>query len=248
MGAFTGKRVVVTGAGRDFGRALSILLAQEGAEVLLSARSLDAASATASEIKAAGGAAAAFACDLAAPSDVAAFADAIVGQGAAIDVLIHSAARWLVGPLPDVESEADAADVIASGLTGPMQLTGRLLPALRRSSAADIVFILSACAETGYVGSVAHPAFYAAKHGLAGFCDVLAARLAAEEIRVTGIYPPDFANVDPLSDAWFAPRPAGGLLGSQGVWNAVRFALVQPRDVKVARIGFNGPTRLSLGL
>jgi NAD(P)-dependent dehydrogenase (short-subunit alcohol dehydrogenase family) len=246
--AFAGKRVVVSGAGRDFGRTLAIMLASEGATVELSARNLDAAEAVAATIRDRGGRARAHACDVADPASIAAFAEAVAGDGSAIDILVLNAARWLEGEALDSVDDADIVDTVSSTLTGAMVLTSRLLPALRRAGQADILAMVSVCGEPGYLRSNAHPAFYAAKHGVAGFCDVLGARLAREGIRVTGLFPPDFDNVDPLSPDWHAPRGPGSLLGEPAIWNAVRFALTQPRDGGVRRIHFEGQTRAELGL
>lgn len=40
--------------------------------------------------------------------------------------------------------------------------------------------------------SIAHPAFFASKHGLSGFTTKLSQQLSEENIRVIGLYPPDF--------------------------------------------------------
>ena len=76
----TGRRVVITGAGRDFGRALAHHFAGLGAELFLTARSLQAAERTRSEIRDRGhdrDRVHAFACDLADPASIREFATAI---------------------------------------------------------------------------------------------------------------------------------------------------------------------------
>ncbi len=246
--AFTGKRVLITGAGRDFGRSLALLFALEGAELVISGRDRAALDAVAAEIAQRGGTAHVQVCDLADPRSVADFAAEVAGQAGGIDILVLNAARWLEEEPGEPVTDADIVETIASGLTGSILLTHHLLPALRAHGAADILAMVSVCGEPGYQRSGAHPAFYAAKHGLAGFCDILGARHAAEGLRVTGLFPPDFENVDPLSPAWDAPRPRGAILGARAVWNAVRFALTQPRDGGVRRIHFDGLTRVEAGL
>lgn len=246
--AFAGKRVVVTGAGRDFGRTLALLFAAEGAEVIVSARKEVAAQATVEAIRERGGKAQAFSCDLSDPGSIAAFAAAVEAEEAPLDVLVLNAARWLEGDSLSEASDAEIMDTVTSGLTGAMLLTRRLVPVLARAPNTDIVSMVSLCGEPGYLASNAHPAFYAAKHGMAGFCDVLGARLAPQGIRVTGLFPPDFENIDPHTADWEADRPEGALLGAPAVWNAVRFALLQPRGGGIRRIHFSGPTRAELGL
>lgn len=246
--AFAGKRVLITGAGRDFGRSLALLFAMEGAELVISGRDRAALDAVAAEIAQCGGKAQAHLCDLADPRSVAEFAAAVSDYAGGIDILVLNAARWLEEEPGQPVTDADIVETIASGLTGSILLTHHLLPALRAHGAADILAMISICGEPGYQRSTAHPAFYAAKHGLAGFCDILGARHAAEGLRVTGLFPPDFENVDPLSPAWQAARPGGAILGAPAVWNAVRFALTQPRDGGVRRIHFDGLTRLEASL
>lgn len=246
--AFAGKRVVVTGAGRDFGRTLALLFAAEGADVIVSARTQEAAQATVDAVRRRGGQGHAYACDLSDAASIAGFAASLASEAAPIDVLILNAARWLEGDSLAEASDEEIMDTVSSGLTGAMLLTRHLLPALAQAPAADILAMVSVCGEPGYLASNAHPAFYAAKHGMAGFCDVLGARLAPQGIRVTGLFPPDFENIDPLAPEWEATRPDGGLLAAPAIWNAVRFALTQPRGGGVRRIHFSGPTRAELGL
>jgi NAD(P)-dependent dehydrogenase (short-subunit alcohol dehydrogenase family) len=241
-----GKRVVITGGGRDFGRAVSILISRYGARVDLCARSISSAEDTSVTIKASGGDARPYACNMADPGSIRAFADALLTDPVPIDILVLSAAQWLEGSLADTTDE-EIVSTIASGLTGSILLTKALLPSLRRSSGADIIIMVSACALTGYTESSAHPAFYAAKHGMRGFCEIMATRLLTDGIRVTGLYPPDFRTNDPTACA--SESDSGvGLLEADSIWNAMEFVLTQPRNCRVDAIHFRGPTRAQLDL
>lgn len=111
----TGRTVVVTGAGRGFGRALALKAGRLGARVFVSARSLAAAQRVADEVATGSGAKTdAFACDLADPASIRAFADGITAHADRVDVLINNGARYLEGP--DLWDAADDAitDTIAS--------------------------------------------------------------------------------------------------------------------------------------
>ena len=68
------KRVVVTGGGRDFGQAVSVWLAREGAHVDLCARHLTSAQAKCGIIRREGGTARGYQCDNASAASVSAFA------------------------------------------------------------------------------------------------------------------------------------------------------------------------------
>ncbi|MCE1704640.1 SDR family NAD(P)-dependent oxidoreductase, partial [Enterobacter hormaechei] len=72
--ALQGKRVVVTGGGRDFGQAVSVWLAREGAQVDLCARQLAGAEATCEIIRREGGIARSYQCDMSDAQSVSDFA------------------------------------------------------------------------------------------------------------------------------------------------------------------------------
>lgn len=237
-----GKRAIVTGGGRDFGRALTIWLAREGIEVDLCARSL--ADATAAAIRAEGNVARSHRCDITDPDDIARFARQFSDAKASVDILILSAAQWLEGDLADGTPTDELISTITSGLTGSVLLADALLPALRRSGEATMVTMVSSCGRPGYVASNAHPAFYAAKSGMAGFSNILSHRLAAEGIRVCGVYPPDFETRDPIHPP---EEPPSGLLQAEAIWRGIREVLVTAGPAADA-LHFTGPTRKELGL
>ncbi|MBU4681013.1 SDR family oxidoreductase [Cedecea davisae] len=242
-----GKRALVTGGGRDFGRALSIWLAREGVHVDLCARKLADARETCAFIAAEGGSATAWECDITHKESLSRFSKQLCDDGEAIDILLLSAAQWLDGELED-NNPAEIASTIDSGLTGSILLTQALLPALRRSREADIVSIVSACGIPQFTDSIAHPAFFAAKHGLSGFTQNLAHRLAKENIRVTGLYPPDF-QVTGLDKPQIVDEKMGSrLLDARSVWETIRFVLNQPRSCHISTLYFNGPTGEALAL
>lgn len=236
------KRVVVTGGGRDFGQAVSVWLAREGAHVDLCARQLTSAQATCEIIQREGGTARAYQCDIASAASVRAFAERLLEDDRPVDILVLSAAQWLEGPLAEDDSDEEICSTIDSGLTGSIVLTRALLPSLRRSGAADIVAMVSVCGVANFTNSVAHPAFFAAKHGMSGFCQNMADRLAGEQIRVTGFYPPDFeiTGLDERVD------PQNKLLNGRSIWETMRFVLTQPRSCHINEVHFRGPTRESL--
>lgn len=235
-----GKTVVVTGAGRGFGRALALHAGRKGARLFLSARTVAAARKTAQEVAADSGARAdAFACDLADPATVRAFAEGVAARTDRVDVLVNNGARYLAGPdLWDADDEA-ITDTVASGATGTLLAVKHFLPLLRTSGSADVVNLVSSAAETRDHRSQAHPAFYAAKAAQAGFADILSHRLRPEGIRVISLYPPDFTDGDPLHPDWDqAPRTTKDPLTAQSVLDCVLFALGQPRDCFIRSFHF----------
>jgi NAD(P)-dependent dehydrogenase (short-subunit alcohol dehydrogenase family) len=116
-------------------------------------------------------------------------------------------------------------------VTGTILLTKGLLPALRRSSAADIVTIVSTAGMPDRDFGDTSAVFHAAKHGQAGFSNRLAAELKGQNIRVSAIFPPDFDDTDPLSAQWNLIRePAPGMhMTNREIIAAIMFAITAPR-------------------
>jgi len=186
-----GKRAVITGGGTGFGQALCVWLAREGVEVDFCARRAEDIQKTCAIISAESGIAKGYVCDLIQPESLSQFSSQLLLSDKPIDILILNAAQWLSGRIED-QPDTEIINTISSGLTGSILLTQTLLPGIRRSDNADIISIISSCGIPNFTDSVAHPAFFASKHGLSGFTTKLAQQLSEENIRVTGLYPPDF--------------------------------------------------------
>ncbi len=237
---FDNHRVVITAAGRDFGRTLAIQLADLGAEIFLSARSLAAAECVRDEIRARGHQQVhAFACDLTDPSSIREFASDVALRTDRVDLLVNNGSRYLEGPDLLSASDADVVDTIASGATGTVLTVKNFLPLLLNSDKPDVVTMVSACGTPGHQRSDAHDAFYAAKSAQAGFAEILSKRLRPQGVRVISLYPPDFDNADPLSDQWEnTPRGAKDSLTAQSLVECVLFAVAQPRDCFIKAFHF----------
>ncbi|WP_328661071.1 SDR family oxidoreductase [Streptomyces sp. NBC_00334] len=233
-------RVVITAAGRDFGRTLAVRLADLGAEVFLSARTLAAAERVRDEIRGRGQQQVhAFACDLTDPASIRDFAAGVAGNTDRVDLLINNGSRYLDGPDLRSASDDDIVDTIASGATGTVLTVKSFLPLLLNSDKPDLVTMVSACGTAGHHRSEAHDAFYAAKSAQAGFAEILSKRLRPQGVRVISLYPPDFDNPDPLSGEWeTAPREATAALTAQSLVDCIVFAVSQPRDCFIKSFHF----------
>ncbi|MCS3431904.1 SDR family oxidoreductase [Klebsiella sp. BIGb0407] len=238
-----GKRVVVTGGGRDFGRALSVWLAREGAEVALCSRTLDQAQSTVDLILAEGGRAKAYQCDITDMQAVQQFARSLAIDTQPVDILILSAAQWLEGDLAGGEQDEDIISTINSGLTGSILLTKALLPYMNREQGSDIIGMVSVCGIPNFTRSIAHPAFFAAKQGMSGFLNTISEKLASENIRVTALYPPDFDTIDPSEEPPYQPGSGRSLLNGHAIWQTIKFVVSQPRGCHISAIYFQGPDR-----
>ncbi|CAL9356354.1 SDR family oxidoreductase [Streptomyces sp. enrichment culture] len=233
-------RVVITAAGRDFGRTLAIRLADLGAEVFLSARRLAAAERVRDEIRDRGHHQVhAFTCDLTDPASIRDFASGVAEHTDRVDVLVNNGSRYLDGPDLLSATDADIVDTLASGATGTILTTRSFLRLLLNSDQPDVVTMVSAAGAPGHHRSDAHDAFYAAKSAQAGFTEILSKRLRPQGVRVISLYPPDFDNADPLSEEWeITSREAGDGLTAHSLVECILFAVAQPRDCFIKAFHF----------
>src|ERR1051326_6575332 len=144
-----GKVAIVTGAGRNIGRAIALTLAEGGASVLVNARSNRAeAEAVAREIEAAGGRAAVHIGDVADAKAVRAMAEAALAAFGRIDILVNNAALRREKSFDEM-SYADWREIMDVTLDGAFHTTKACLAALRSSGAGTIVNIGGLSAHSG---------------------------------------------------------------------------------------------------
>jgi 3-oxoacyl-[acyl-carrier protein] reductase len=181
-----GKVAVVTGAGRNIGRAIALALAEGGASIVVNARSNRAeAEAVARAIEAAGGNALVHVGDVADAAAVQAMADAAVTRFGRIDILVNNAALRREKPFAEM-SYADWREIMDVTLDGAFHCVKACLPALRTSGAGTVINIGGLSAHTG-AKDRAH--VVTAKAGLIGFTRALAHDLAADGITVNCVVP-----------------------------------------------------------
>ena len=175
-----GKRAVVTGASRGIGRAIAFGLADEGADVSICARGIEALDETAREIAARGVRVHAAACDVGDPEALGGFLDDGRAALGGVDILVNNASgfgggnddeSWRVGFSVDVMAAVRASRQVA----GWMEAAG----------GGCIVHLASTAAlEAG-----APPAYSAAKAALISFSKNQALTLVPRRIRVNCVAP-----------------------------------------------------------
>ncbi len=109
-----GKVAIVTGAGRGVGRGTAILMAREGAKVVVadngssvdgSGRSAGPAERVVEEIEADGGVALAMACDVSRRDEARNMVDAAIDSWGKLDILVNVAGNFRVNTIADVTAE-----------------------------------------------------------------------------------------------------------------------------------------------
>src|ERR1700674_1343568 len=220
-----GKVAVITGAGRNIGRAIALTLAEGGASIVVNARSnRTEAEAVVCEIISAGGKALVHIGDVADPKAVGAMADAAVKQFGGIDILVNNAALRREKSFAEMDY-AEWREILDVTLDGAFHCTKACLAALRKSGAGTIVNIGGLSAHTG-AKNRAH--VVTAKAGIVGFTRALAYDLASDGITVNCVVPGLIGTPRPKD----RPEPAhhlthGTITGQRGrpedVAAAVRF-------------------------
>src|SRR5260370_37420532 len=144
-----GKVAIVTGAGRNIGRAIALTLAAGGASVVVNVRGNRAeAEAVVREIEAHGGKALVHIGDVADAAAVQAMADAAVKHFGRIDILVNNAALRREKAFAEM-SYAEWREIMDVTLDGTFHCTKACLPGLRESGAGTIVNIGGLSAPTG---------------------------------------------------------------------------------------------------
>jgi 3-oxoacyl-[acyl-carrier protein] reductase len=182
----SGKVAIITGAGRNIGRAIALALSEGGASVVVNARSNRAeADAVAAEIEAAGGKALVHLGDVADAKAVQAMAEAATRQFGRIDILVNNAALRREKSFTEMDYAA-WREVLDVTLDGAFHCVKACLPVLRQSGTGSIVNIGGLSAHTG-AANRAH--VVTAKAGIIGFTRALAHDLSPEGITVNCVVP-----------------------------------------------------------
>jgi 3-oxoacyl-[acyl-carrier protein] reductase len=191
----TGKVAVVTGAGRNIGRAIAIALAQAGAAVVINVRSNKAeADGVVREIETGGGRAVAVLGDVGDEKTSVTLADAALKYFGRIDFLINNAALRRERPI-DQMSYAEWREVMDVILDGTFRCVHACLPAMKKNGGS----IINIGGMSAHIGSKDRAHVITAKSALVGFSRALAHDLAANKITANCVVPGAIATTRPAS-------------------------------------------------
>ncbi len=180
-----GKVAVVTGAGRNIGRAIALALADGGASIVANVRSNQAeADNVVGEIKAAGGKAVAVLGDVADPKVAAAMAAAAAKAFGRIDILVNNAAVRREKSITEMSYD-EWREVMGVILDGSFHCVKACLPALRKNGGT----IINIGGMSAHIGSKDRAHVMTAKAALVGFSRALAHDLAGDRITANCVVP-----------------------------------------------------------
>jgi 3-oxoacyl-[acyl-carrier protein] reductase len=190
-----GKVALVTGAAQGIGRAIALLLARNGADIVVSDINLEKAEETAKEIRAIGPKATAVKVDVSNLSDVERMVEAVIEKLAKIDILVNNAGITrdkLV--LRMTEEDWDA--VLGVNLKGTFNCTKTVIRHMAKQRSGRIVNIASVVGEMGNAGQANYSA---SKAGVIGLTKTIAREYAQRGINVNAIAPGYIET--PMTDA-----------------------------------------------
>ncbi|MFI8433240.1 3-oxoacyl-ACP reductase FabG [Streptomyces sp. NPDC079020] len=178
---------LVTGGTSGIGLAVTRLLARQGHQVFLCARSADSVARTVKELRAEGLDVDGTAADVGSRDDVVTFVEAAVARYGTVDVLVNNAGRSGGGVTADIADEL-WLDVINTNLNSVFFMTREVLTTggMREKDRGRIISIAS---TAGKQGVVLGAPYSASKHGVVGFTKALGNELAPSGITVNAVCP-----------------------------------------------------------
>ena len=185
MKTLENKVAIITGAGSGIGKAAAILLAREGAKVVISDVVEKNGNDAVAEIKENGGEAFFIKADSSKPEDNKLLVDETVKKYGSLDIAVNNAGIGgplaLTGDYP-LDGWQKVIDINLSGVFYGMRYQ---IPAMLNKGG-SIVNIASILGQAGTKGS---PAYVAAKHGVVGLTKAAALEYADKKIRINSVGP-----------------------------------------------------------
>ena len=185
--ALKDKVCIITGGGSGIGRSTALMMAREGASVVLVGRTASKVQSVTDEVRAEGGTAEAFALDVADYESVRSTAAQVLDTFGRIDVLVNNAGhssphRRLLTTTPE-----EIRSVIDTNLVGTIYFTQAVVPAMLEAGEGTIINVSSGAGVTpGLLGGMVYSA---AKAGVINFTAFLHNDLKNTGIRATVVIP-----------------------------------------------------------
>jgi 3-oxoacyl-[acyl-carrier protein] reductase len=181
----TGKVALVTGAAQGIGKAVALLLARNGADIVVSDINLEKAEETVKEIEAIGRKAMAIRADVAKSDDVERMVQTIIEKFGQIDILVNNAGITRDRLILRM-TEEDWDVVLNINLKGTFHCTKAVIRHMSKQKRGKIVNIASVVGEMGNAGQANYSA---SKAGVIGFTKTIAREFAQRRINVNAIAP-----------------------------------------------------------
>jgi thioester reductase-like protein/NADP-dependent 3-hydroxy acid dehydrogenase YdfG len=187
-GPLVGRHVIITGASSGIGRAAAIAIAERGATVFALARNADALDDLVAEVRANGGRAHAFTCDVTDSSSVEHTVKDILGRFGHVDYLVNNAGRSIRRSVVNQTDRLhDYERVMAVNYFGAVRMVLALLPHWRERRFGHVVNVSSAGVQAR---SPKYSAYLPTKAALDAFSEVVGTETLSDHITFTNIHMP----------------------------------------------------------
>ncbi|MGZ4577258.1 MAG: SDR family oxidoreductase [Mycobacterium sp.] len=187
-GPLCGRHVIITGASSGIGRAAAIAVAERGATVFALARNADALDQLVAEIRAGGGDAHAFTCDVTDSTSVEHTIKDILGRFDHVDYLVNNAGRSIRRSVVNSTDRLhDYERVMAVNYFGAVRMVLALLPHWRERRFGHVVNVSSAGVQAR---NPKYSSYLPTKAALDAFADVVGSETLSDHITFTNIHMP----------------------------------------------------------
>jgi NAD(P)-dependent dehydrogenase (short-subunit alcohol dehydrogenase family) len=182
------KVVMITGASKGLGRALTLEFAKEGARLAICSRSVQELLAVKAEAEAYGAEVLAVTADISLARDVERFVAIAEEAYGKIDVLINNASILGPSPMPLLLDypEADFAEVLRVNTISPFLVARRVIPGMLQRNQGSIINLTSEAGNTGYAG---WGAYGISKFAVEGLTQTWGDELSSTNVRVNMVDP-----------------------------------------------------------
>ncbi|OEZ57691.1 3-hydroxybutyrate dehydrogenase [Duganella sp. HH105] len=179
------KVCIVTGAASGIGKEIALVYAREGGKIVIADLNLEAAQATANELKSAGHQAMAIAMNVVDEAQVNAGIANVVEAWGQIDVLVSNAGIQIIHPVEDFPYE-DWKKLLSIHLDGAFLTTKACLPHMYKAGSGSVIYMGSVHSKEA---SKLKSAYVTAKHGLIGLAKAVSKEGAEHGVRANVICP-----------------------------------------------------------